>query len=436
TNTLSASFVFDGETISKGPVTVDTPVICDPDVSIIKNVKTDISGVFVPADDPSKPQASTSSTVMFEVIITNVGNMTLTGVTLEDVLDGANLDYNTINGGFDARVYVDMNGDGDYDDFGDLSDVSWTSVAGSDQTLDFGLAPDAVVTIYYSYDSVLGNHVNVATVTTDQEVTDNNEAGYYVLPSEECVGVGTPGFWSNNGYVFWDGNVGNEGKHAGEPGFADGELTYEVTDTNADGFVNLVAGDGVNDGKPLDNASLKGLLVGDYNGDGIENNGEDAIFITLEAAQALINASNRQLSGKQADGVWILGRDTVASWLNFLANGGDDGNCFGQVDDDGLYDPMEALNDAIDWLQEYGDKNHDGIITLPELKASPSVRTNSDAWQKNGVDSSDTPDDPYASGAAIHEALDQYNNTGYIGDTMYCCDRDDPLALQAIAQIV
>ena len=419
TNTLSASFVFDGETISRGPVEVNTPVICDPDVTIVKNVMTDqTGGVFEAADDPLKPQASTSSIVTFEVILTNTGNITLTGVTLEDILDGSGLDYNTINLGGEALVYADFDGDGVWD----VDGGTWNDIAGTDQIIDYDLSPDAVIKVYYSYDSVLGNHVNVATVTTDQQVTDNNEAGYFVLPSEECVGVGTPGFWGHNGALFWDGIANNEGKHAGEPGFADGELTYQVTDTNADGFVNLIAGDGINDDKPLDNASLKGLLIGDYDGDGIANDGNDAIFITLDAAKLLIDASNRQLNGKQADGVWILGRDTVASWLNYLANGGDDGDCVGGVADDGLYSPTEAMNDAIDWLKQWADDNHDGIITADEIKTGPPVKTNSDAWQDGG--------------AAIHEALDQFNNTGYIGETMYCCDRDDPLALAAMAQVV
>ena len=396
----------------------DVDVECDPNVSIIKNVKTDISGVFVAADDASKPQAGINSIVTFEVILTNTGNITLTGVTLEDVLDGSGLDYNTINLGGEALVYADFDGDGVLD----VDGGTWNDIAGSDQIIDFDLSPDAVITVYYSYDSAIGNHVNVATVTTDQQVTDNNEAGYYVLPSEDCVGVGTPGFWGNNGYVFWDGIVDNQGKHEGQPGFADGELVKPVGDINSDGVVDAADDIDTNEDSVVDAEDKLGLLLGDYNNDGIENNGEDTIFISLEAAQMLIDASNRQLNGKQADGVWILGRDTVASWLNYLANGDQNGNCFGQVDDDGLYDPMEALNDAVDWLKSYGDKDNDGMITVSDLTSGPKVKTNSDAWQNDG-------------GSTIHSALDQYNNTGYIGDTMYCCDRDDANAIEAMTQV-
>ncbi|HEX2793295.1 MAG TPA: hypothetical protein VHN58_02585, partial [Croceicoccus sp.] len=392
----------------------ETVELCyEPDVEVVKNVKTDYtSDTYVAADDPTKPQASTSTLVMFEVILTNTGNITLTGVTLEDILDGSDLDYNTVNAGGEAVVYADYDGDGVWD----IDGGTWNDLAGTDQVIDFDLAPDAVIKVYYQYESVLGNHVNVAEVTTDQGVSDDNEAGYYVLPSEDCVGVGTPGFWSNNGYVFWNGTTGDEAK-AGKPGFADGELLYDV-DVNGDGYINTIADDGINDDQDLDVG--QGLLIGDWNGDGIENNGEDTLFISLEAARELINASNRSLSGKQADGVYILGRDMVASWLNYLANGGDEGDCFDDRYGDEGFSPSEALGDAIDWFQSL-NIGSDSSISLSELKTGAAVKTNSTTW-KDGADD-------------LHSALDEFNNYGTIDDDVYCCDRDDALALIAIAQV-
>ncbi|MDR7103319.1 hypothetical protein, partial [Croceicoccus sp. BE223] len=380
---------------------VETPVECTPDVEVIKNVKTDYtSNTYVAADDLTKPQASTSTLVMFEVILTNTGNITLTGVTLEDILDGSDLDYNTVNAGGEAVVYADFDGDGTWD----VDGGTWNDIAGTDQVIDFDLAPDAVIKVYYQYESVLGNHVNVAEVTTDQGVSDDNEAGYYVLPSEDCVGVGTPGFWSNNGYVFWNGVTGDETK-AGQPGFADGELLYAV-DSNGDGVI--------------DGNDQAGLLIGDWDGDGIENNGEDTLFISLDAARELINASNRSVSGKQADGVYILGRDMVASWLNYLANGGDEGDCFDDRYGDEGFSPGEALGEAIDWFQSL-NIGSDSQISLTELKTGAAVKTNSTTW-KDGADD-------------LHSALDEFNNSGTIDGDVYCCDRDDGFALIAIAQV-
>jgi hypothetical protein len=176
-----------------------------------------------------------------------------------------------------------------------------------------------------------GHYDNVATVTA--AFTDDFDHSTTVTASEddcyvgvEGPGVRTPGFWQNpnNGGQFWDGIAGNE-KNAGQDCFATGELLYAV-DRNGDGTVDT-------------GAANRGLLIGDYDHDGTAKGAdgilgtaddEDVIFISLADAQNLINAKNNQLS----DGVIKIGRDVVATWLNYLA-----GNPFGTVADDGVYSP-------------------------------------------------------------------------------------------------
>ena len=213
------------------------------------------------------------------------------------------------------------------------------------------------------------------------------------LPS---LGVRTPGFWQNpnNGGQFWDGIPDNE-KNAGDDCFPLGDLLYAVDSTN----------DGTTDATP-------GLLIGDYNMNGIRDAGEDVIFISLTDAQSLINANNKQMS----DGVVKIGRDTVATWLNYLA-----GNPIGEVADDGLYSPMEAIDDAIDYLQIFGDANA-SCVNFGELFDTYSalhkkVTTSSDFW---------TLDFPGGenSGADIHGALDEYNNFGTVDGIGYAHDCD------------
>ena len=235
------------------------------------------------------------------------------------------------------------------------------------------------------------------------------------------------------------------GRH---PGFADGELLYGV-DSNHDGFVNHVAGDGSNDDKPLD---AKGLLIGDYNMNGITDAGEDTIFIGYNDALKLINASSKQLAeGKgTADGIYMLGRDMVATWLNYLANNqgdGDNGNCIGTVDG-ATNSPREFLDAAIDWMQQFAstsnaddtashnDSNtntsfHDGN-TQATFEFDSRVTPSSASWQTAVTVGEDIP----VSGSAMHSALDAYNNTGAIGGVEYCCDADSEIALLAIAQII
>ena len=64
------------------------------------------------------------------------------------------------------------------------------------------------------------------------------------------------------------------------------------------------------------------------------------MFISLADAQALVG------SGGGSDGVEKIGRDVVATWLNYLA-----GNDITGTGDD----PQHFIDDAIDWLQVYGD---------------------------------------------------------------------------------
>jgi hypothetical protein len=245
-----------------------------------------------------------------------------------------------------------------------------------------------------------GNHVNTATVTTHEGQTDNDAAHYFSLVDEGLC-PRTPGFWQNpnNGAQFWDGIAGNE-KHAGEAGFPDGELLYAV-DSNHDGVI--------------DGSDQKGLLIGDYDKDGITDPDEDTLFVAFADAQTLINASNKQLNGSSGDGRFMLGRDMVASWLNYLQGSG-----FGDASD--TQSPHHYLDDAIDWMQIYSGTNNGGTTeTFDKLKISGgAIKTSTATWNtpQSGIDHS---------AGQMHSALDYYNNTGQTqaGGTHYAncaCD--------------
>ena len=460
--TANADAVTSGEAALE--VTDDATVdVCqDPSIDIEKFVKTDINGAFVDADDPDGSQASTSSTVDFKVVLTNDGNVTLTNITLSDSV------VHTVGGVPGAPVaidytdpslgaFIDLDGDATLD----VGLEEWVNFdTDLDGTLDvdengdpFELSVGETVEIYYSLDSAVGQHENTAVVTADaattgEDATDSDDANYYVLPDEDCVGVRTPGFWQNAKWQsFWDG-VGdgwgtdpNEPGQAGSPGFADGELLYGV-DANEDGFINHVAGDGSNDDKPLD---AKGLLIGDYNLNGITDAGEDTIFITHADALKLISASSKQLvEGKgSADGIFMLGRDMVATWLNYLANNQETtGECIGDVSG-ATNTPREYLDAAIDWMQQFAsDQNssnngtnqntsfHDGN-TQALFQFDARVNPNSGAWQTPFAPGEDIP----VSAAEMHSRLDAFNNTGAINGIEFCCDADSEVALAVLSQV-
>jgi hypothetical protein len=493
-NTATAN----GEAVNsstKAPEVSDdaTIEVCqNPAIDVEKSVRTNLFG-FQPEDADDEPgglQAATNSKVDFKVVVSNIGNVTLSNITFSDTVQ------HTVNGMVTSQAIAYTNGDA-FDVFLDLNDDGIRAIDGTEDWINFDtdgdgdidapayaeLAPGDSYTLYYSLNSALGQHENRAEVTgsaatSGTKVTDADDANYYVLASDDCVGVGTPGFWSNNGAAFWDGIVRNE-KHIGnpfedgdsDPGFADGELLYAVDadgdgtveqseqiDSNDDGFVNLFAKDGINDTKPLDNAANVGLLIGDYNGNGITDAGEDTIFISLADAKSLINASNRNVSGGNADGVWMVGRDVVATWLNYLANGGQEGDCFGDASNP--YSPTTYLDAAIDWMQQFSstsnaddtaandtnlNTNFHDSISQARFEFDPKIATNSTSWQS----AFKLGEDILYSGSAIHTALDNYNNTGTIWDPTvdngddapdgafveYCCDRDNPLALQAISMV-
>jgi len=244
----------------------------------------------------------------------------------------------------------------------------------------------------------LGHYENVATV--DGTATDDNGYTAPVTGSESDCYLGlegpcprTPGFWAH-WTDFWDGDAGVP-KQAGQDDFPIADLLYQV-DCNGDGT--------------LDNA--KGLLIGDYNKNGVQDGTEDVIFIKYQDALNLINASTKQMS----DGVVKIGRDVVATWLNYLM-----GSPVGNASD--TNSPAHFINDAVNYLQVFGDASSGNTNNPSEVfdKYSSShvaVKTSTAFWNSNfpGGDHS---------GAQIHSALDVYNNTGTVNGIVYAPDCDN-----------
>ncbi len=242
-------------------------------------------------------------------------------------------------------------------------------------------------------------------VDTGSQIFDAFDFGNQMITGP---GVRTPGFWSNNGAPFWDAKADN-GRHADDPCFPGGELVYQVDSNKSGGF-------DVND--------KAGLLIGDYDKNGLTGSGEDTFFITLTDAMKVINASQKDLQ----DGRWMLARDAVASWLNYLA-----GNPIGTVDPgDGAYSPREGLNDAIDWLQvTTGGNNTTTFGSWPGGGAS--IKQNSAAWN-TGLETEAARAGVEPGGNYIHQQLDEYNNTGSIDGTFYAFDGDNCGADQHFVQ--
>ena len=223
---------------------------------------------------------------------------------------------------------------------------------------------------------------NVASVTTTQTGPDSDDAH---IPVVLGPGVRTPGFWANTTWQkFWDGMGDNEPKQAGTNGFADGEITYTV-DSNHNGTVESRPGAG----------DQKGLLIGDFNLNGLDDGAaEHTLFISTADALTLLNASQKQ----QGDGRYMLGRDVVASWLNYLA-----GNAIG---DGSSNTAKDYIDDAAVWLN--ARSGGDGTLAVSaDLTAGTKVATSSQDWQLDLLGLGHSP-------SQLHTGLDHYNNFGTV----------------------
>ncbi|MDG2530928.1 beta strand repeat-containing protein [Caulobacter endophyticus] len=342
-----------------GPDTDDAnvPVQQRASIDIEKYVSIDGGATWSDADDPMGPIATSGANVMFKFVVANTGNVTLTNATVTDSV-------------------FDLNG-------------AAAGTARALGTLAVGASTEFQITAPWT----AGQHVNDATASGSYSggtATDNDLAYYFGLI--DSVGVRTPGFWlSPNGLTFWDGTVGNETKSG--PDFPDGEL--------------LAYNNGIVDGPDPGNSNKEEryILLGDDNGNGVKDVGEDTLQMSLALALKVIDASMKP----SQDARYVLGRDVIAAWLNFEA-----GNPSGDPLDPNS--PAAKMNQAIDWLQQYADANHDGIADFN----GPAVKQNSAAWQ--------------GSGAALHTALDDYNNNGTINGFTFAGDGDDQLFVSMLTR--
>ena len=207
--------------------------------------------------------------------------------------------------------------------------------------------------------------------------------------------VRTPGFWKGKlGQTFWDGDPDNDGvlkdgqqQKEGEdfPEFPDNDLVYE----------NMVDLDG--DGEADD----FGLLVGDWNGNGITDPGENTRLYTLEEALAalVVEDKNGPGNGKGGgrDAYTILERDLIASWLNHL-NDSPDGSTGGGPSSSDLQ-ASYWMDQAVQWLNG---------VDNPGAPNRP-VKTSSKYWKND-----DEVGLGIEAGRDSHNALDSWNNDGVV----------------------
>ncbi len=258
--------------------------------------------------------------------------------------------------------------------------------------------------------------VNTATVTAPGGFTDTNSGNNAATDTDTIMaapGVRTPGFWSNATWrQFWDGNPTNQNSlpQNGTANFPTGDLLRApyVNSSQPGTVIDPVTGVA---------ATTAGLLVGDFNRNGITDSGEDTLFYSTSEALRILDPSQNP---DTSDVRYSLARNVVAAWLNHLA--GNPVDTAATNDKDARY----YLNEGIHWLQaltpdEGTDRKGDGSLSgLNAGVTSNRILASSTFWNGPGITSAAGLPSPYNGntavaygiepGSVISTALDNYNN--------------------------
>lgn len=245
---------------------------------------------------------------------------------------------------------------------------------------------------------ILGNDLlSGINLLSGVDATNYNFGELLPTPSPQDLivapGVRTPGFWGSSTWSkFWDGVASNEPRQCRTKGFPVGDLLFAPYKSGAQGTQR----------DPVTGTDGAGLLIGDWNRNGITDTGEQTIFYSSLEALKIINASTKTKNG---DMRYTIGRSLNAAWLNYVAGNPVD------TATNGDRDARHWINAGIQWLgthtpDENGDRFGDGSLTS---LASPAIRASSSAWST-----------PITGGNAIHTSLDRYNNgLGGLADGLF-----------------
>jgi len=293
--------------------------------------------VTITKDGP--PTAFVGQTITYTYTITNTSSLDTPDLVLDSLTDTG--DNNGGAGLGDLTGYPSYNSDCNVlgSDPGEVCTftVDYMVLAGDDNPL------DNTVTVHYHPDAF------------ENDISDSDDHSLTILPPP---GVGTPGFWLNHPEV-WDGVPSNDDSFAGKNNFPPGDILYPV-DSDGDGDV--------------DGDDELGILIGDWNRNGICDVLEDCIFLSVEDALDILDSGNQQQTN---DKRLTLARALIATWLNIIA--GNESDC---IDD--------QVDAGVDWLLARAPDGN------PLLGGTP---VKGKAWSQSG-------------GEAIYLALDYYNNTG------------------------
>jgi uncharacterized repeat protein (TIGR01451 family) len=337
--------------------------------------------------------------ITYTIEVKNVGSSAVSGVVVNDVMPTnlTNVTWTSTVLGNGTATGNDATGTGNIND-------TITSL-GANSTVRYTVSATVYNPVVKSCSSssatthtTITNTVTVAGPSgfVDSNTTNNSATDLDTMLS--APGCRTPGFWVNkNWQKFWDGVAGNEPSQSGTTNFATGDLFHSPYTSSQQ------------PGKVLDSVTgtyQAGVLIGDWNRNGLTDNGEQSIFYTTAEALKVLNSSQQP---DKNDVRYTIARSLVASWLNYVAGNPVDTAATNDVD------ARVLINRGITWLQTYTpDENRDGkgdgmLSKLSSSISNTAMKASNTAWTTANT-----------GGNAIHTGLDNYNNgRGLAGGSFY-----------------
>jgi len=233
---------------------------------------------------------------------------------------------------------------------------------------------------------------NTATVAGPIGFTDSNPTNNTATDTDTIItasGCRSADFYVNKTWqTFWDGKRDNESRQSGSTNFCSGDLFLAPYCNSQDGAVK----------DSVTGTYQKGVLVGDWNLNGVTDNGEQTIFYTTAEALKVMDSS------QQSDKRYSLARSLVCSWLNYMA--GNPVDTASTTDKDA----RDWINQGILWMQtctpdENKDGKGDGMLSNLGGCASPSMFALDSRWWNFST-----------GGSLINASLDDYNNGRGLAD--------------------
>jgi hypothetical protein len=339
---------------------VSTPVLQNPHISLNKITGDGVDGAIVDGDGV---QIMAGSNVTWTYTLQNDGNVDINFNKSTGIVD----DNGTVGNTSDDFKPTYQTGDQNNDDVLNLGETWIFSASGN---------------------AIAGNYTNQATATTDfnnNSVTASDDSSYFGTFTPSRAGL-TQGFWGTHTQA-WDGSTTNNAKWQQLVGTV---LRAAEINPRMDGSV----------------------LIGDLNGNGNTDTGENTLLISKAIAQNILSSS------VVSDNRISMLQQTIAAQLNIYNGDKNPGSAWNPAN---LSDKAagDLITEAVVWLKAYGgsafsDSNIDSADYTISAKKGGSFNTLLSASQGKEFwtttrDVDGTSKNIQASGEDLKNVLEAFN---------------------------